>query len=165
MFIYLFIVYIYIYMYVCLGFVRVAGNPPAFFQLATRLAGFQCADPDSVRACFLSRSCLGPSCALPSPGNSRECKRGRCKRGPDILRSDSNPVMISRPTNVHTNHALANIRSVGSASARKTTATPRRVLSRKVRPELTPPEPTRALPQTRPATCEQSEQDMTRLDP
>ena len=26
------------------------GNPPAFFRLATRLAGFQSADPDSVRA-------------------------------------------------------------------------------------------------------------------
>ena len=31
------------------------------------------------------------------PVTSRECKRGRCKRGPDVLRSDSNPVVISRP--------------------------------------------------------------------
>ena len=31
---------------------------------------------------------------------SREWKRGRCKRVPDVLRSESNPVMISRPKRV-----------------------------------------------------------------
>ena len=40
-------------------------------------------------------------CGVPDshglPG-SRECKRGRCKRGPDVLHSDSIPVVISRPT-------------------------------------------------------------------